>query len=308
MSPAGSLEGARLAVEAGADTLYAGLTNFSMRPKRAEFSPATFAELAEIAHARGRRIHAVLNVYLKPQDWSFYPARVAEAAEAGADAVIVGDLAAIDFIRREFPELPVHVSIQQSVVNPEAVRFFHERGASVVVVSRSLDDIGELERIRREVPEADLEVFIHGGICYMYDGNCYMSSHWRQQWGFDEDLGVPRLLGQNNTKGECQLICKRECSLVSDDRELGRGRMMRRPDQVGLENLPRYLELGVRILKIEGRAMPLYYIEEATRLYRQAIDLYYEDPERYVFRQEWRPAIARLLEARLEYERKWHIR
>src|SRR3972149_1083057 len=192
-----------------------------------------------------------------------------------------------------------------SVVNAEAANFYKERGASVVVVSRSLGDIDEIRRIKEEV-DIDLEVFVHGGICYMFDGDCYMSSYWRQRRDYDPDLDAYRLFGQNNTKGECQLICKRQCSLATDGRVLAEGKLMRRPDDVGLDRLPFYIDVGVKILKIEGRAMSLNYIAEATKLYRQAIDLYYNDPERWSVKSEWRPAIDTLIEARLEYERSWH--
>lgn len=141
----------------------------------------------------------------------------------------------------------------------------------------------------------------------MFDGICYMSSHWNQKWDYDVDMKTIRLVGQNNTKGECHLICKRSCSLVSGEKEVASGKLMRRQDDVGLDRIPFYLENGVKILKIEGRAMPAYYIKEATKLYREAIDLYLSDPIKYRVLDSWQPAIENLLEARREYERKWDV-
>lgn len=305
MSPAGSLRGAELAIENGADALYAGLTSFSMRPRRTEFDRAGFPGLVEYAHRHGKRIYAVLNVYLKPQELDAYRERVDEVYRAGADGIIVGDLSAIQFIHRTYPDLPIHVSIQTSVANAEAARFYEEQGASVVVVSRSMDDLEGLREIR-EACDVDLEVFVHGGICYMYDGNCYMSGYFKQRWVYDQDLDTRRLIGQNNTKGECQLVCKRTCAMESGDLAV-EGNLLRRPDQVGLENLPFYLQLGIRILKIEGRAMPLSYVAEATRLYRQAIDLYFQDPSRFCLQEEWAPVVGRLIQARHDYERTWNL-
>ncbi len=305
MSPAGSIEGAKLAFDAGADVVYAGIKNISMRPKRVEFDQ-DFGELVKYAHGRGRKVYATTNVCPKPSDIPIFEQRLAEVSAIGADAVIVSDPWVMEYIRDNYPELPIHASIMTSVVNAEAARFYKERGASVVVVSRSLNDLDEIRRIKEEV-DVDLEVFVHGGICYMYDGDCYMSSYWRQRRDFDPDLGVFRLFGQNNTKGECQLICKRNCSLTAGGEVISKGRLMRRPDDVGLDRLPFYIETGVRILKIEGRAMSLDYIAEATRLYRQAIDLYYAEPARWKVREEWAPAVEELIEARLEYERTWHI-
>lgn len=307
MSPAGSLEAAKVAFDAGADVVYAGVTNISMRPKRVEFGSGNISDLIEHAHDRGKKVYAATNVCPKPADITMFKQRIAELHENKVDGIILADISMMEYVRDNYPEMPVHASIMTSVVNAEAAKFYKERGASVVVVSRSLTNMDDVRRIGEEAG-VDLEVFVHGGICYMYDGDCYMSSYWRQKWEFDPDLQAHRLVGQNNTKGECQLICKRECSLSNGDEELSSGRLMRRPDDVGLERIPFYVETGIKILKIEGRAMPLRYVGEATDLYRRAIDAYFEDPERYRVLDEWAPTVDRLIEDRLEYERSWHIK
>ncbi len=305
MSPAGSMEAAEVAFDSGADVVYAGIKNISMRPKRVEFDE-NIGELINYAHGRGREVYVTTNVCPKPQDLPLFDKRLASVSELKADGVIVSDISVMEHIHKNYPNLPIHASIMTSIVNAQAAKFYKERGASVVVISRSLGDIEEIRLIREEV-DIDLEVFVHGGICYMYDGDCYMSSYWRQRWDYDPDLKENRLFGQNNTKGECQLICKRSCSLESKGVARDSGRLMRRPDDVGLDRLPFYIDMGVKVLKIEGRAMPLEYIASATKLYRRAIDLYYESPERFQLLNEWQPAIDELIEARLEYERTWHI-
>lgn len=308
MAPAGSLETATVALDSGADALYAGVSGLSMRPKRVEFHDHTFEQLVTGVHDRGKKIYGVVNVFLKEQDWEFFKAKIDEVVSIGPDALIIGDIGAIHYVRSTYPEMPVHVSIQASIANSQAAAFYRDLGASVVVVSRSIGNIEEIARIRRDAPDVDLEVFVHGGICFMYDGNCMMSSYWKQEWAHDPMLGRERLVGQNNTKGECQLVCKRACSLTDGEGDKhADGRLMRRPDQVGLNNLPFYLEQGVKILKIEGRAMPLSYIRESTSLYRKAIDLYYEDPSKFEVPDDWYSEIGGLLEARLQYERQWHI-
>ncbi len=306
MAPAGNLDSARLAIEAGADSIYAGVKNLSMRPKRVEFTDQSFAKLVNYVHSRQRKIYATMNICPKPMDIDNFKAKLAEIASLEVDAVIVSDLGMIDYIHQTYPQLPIHVSIMASVVNIEAAKFYKEHGVEVALVSRSLNNLEELSRISKS-SGIDIELFVHGGICYMYDGICYMSSYWKQEWDWDPYMNRRRLMGQNNTKGECHLICKRPCTLSVNGQNLASGRLMRRPDDIGLEKLPEYLSMGVKILKIEGRAMPMYYIEEATRLYRQAIDLYLLNPEKYQLKQEWMPALERVLEARREYERKWHI-
>lgn len=307
LSPCGSMEGARLAIENGADALYAGVTNLSMRPKRVEFNDEPFEGLVDYVHENGKHIYITLNVYMKSQDEGTFKRAVEEIYNSGADAIIVSDLGAIKYIRKNYPEMPVHISICTSVTNPEAAKFYEELGAEVIVISRSLDDKEEIKKIRQSV-NAQLEVFVHGGICYMFDGDCYMSSYWKQEWKYDDDLGAKRLTGQNNTKGECQLVCKRFCSLTRDDQILADGQLLRRPDQVGLSNIPFYIDNGINILKIEGRAMPLHYVAKATALYRQAIDTYLTSPEKFSVQNEWEPLIGELVQARFDYEREWHIR
>lgn len=304
MSPAGSLEAAKRAFDAGADVVYAGIQNISMRPKRVEFDQ-DFGELVEYAHQRGKKVYATANVCPKPSDISLFEKRMAEVHSHGADAVIVSDAWVMELIRDRYPDLPIHASIMTSVVNAEAAEFYRERGAAMVVASRSIGDVEEIRTIRET--GVDVEVFVHGGICYMFDGDCYMSSYWRQWSDYDPDLKATRLFGQNNTKGECQHICKRQCTLATDGREITNGRLMRRPDDVGLDRLPFYIGIGVKTLKIEGRALSLDYVAQATRVYREAIDLYYKDPERWRILDEWGPAINELIEARLECERSWQI-
>lgn len=306
--PCGSIEGAKLAAENGANAVYAGMSNLSMRPKRVEFQgESSFKELVGFVHDNGMRLFAALNVYMKSQDKQIFERAVEEAVNSGADALILSDLGAVNYVRANYPDIPVHISICTSVTNPEAAKFYEDLGAEVVVISRSLDNLDEVKKIREAV-NCSLEIFVHGGICYMFDGDCYLSSYWKQVWGFDEHMGAERLMGQNNTKGECQLVCKRDCTLTFNGEIQAEGRLLRRPDQVGLYNLPFYLDVGIDILKIEGRAMPLNYVAKATKLYRQAIDMYLSDPGKFMVAEEWMPVIDELIEARHDYERQWHIK
>jgi len=308
MAPARSLESAEAAIESGANALYAGVTGLSMRPKRTEFGKDEFPELVKTAQSQGVKVYATTNIYLKEQDWEFFKKKIDEIISHGPDALIMGDIGAIRYVSENYPEVHIHASIQTSIANPEAAKFYRDLGANLVVISRSVQDRTEIARIHEEVPDLDLEVFVHGGICFMYDGNCMMSSYWKQEWDHDPLIGQDRLMGQNNTKGECQLVCKRACSLTDGEEfSMADGRLMRRPDQVGLSNIPFFIENGVRILKIEGRAMPISYIKEATKLYRAAIDMYLEDPARFGIKADWQEQISSLIEARLEYERQWHI-
>ncbi|MFQ5575135.1 MAG: peptidase U32 family protein, partial [Terriglobia bacterium] len=146
MAPAGSLEGARTALAAGADAVYAGLTNLSLRPARAEFNDEEFAQIVSLAHDRSKKVYAVLNVFLKDEDLALFDSELAAVNRMGADAVLVADAGAIEAVRTRYPNLPIHVSVQNSVTTPETAKFYEKLGASVIVLSRNTTDFSEIKR------------------------------------------------------------------------------------------------------------------------------------------------------------------
>lgn len=307
MAPAGSLEIAEMAIEAGADAIYAGLNSVSMRPRRAEFTEQGLQELIDYVHSQDKKVYVVANIYPKSCDVDYFKQAIATIYQMGADALVLSDLWALRYVKKHFDGIEAHISVQASVSSDVTARFFEENGADVIVISRSMPEIEDIKKIHQAV-KCRLEVFLHGGICFMFDGNCYMSSFYKQSWKFDEERQIKRIYGQNNTKGECHLVCKRNFDLSNNGSKKATGRLMRRPDQVGLEKLPAYIESGVSIFKIEGRAMAINYVRQAVSLYRQAIDSYLQNPSQYKLKEEWLAEAEALKEYRLEYERKWNIK
>ncbi len=307
LAPAGSLEAARIAVEAGADAIYAGPSSVSMRPRRAEFKNDQLAELIKYVHSKGKRVFVVANIFPKSCDVEYFKQNLAQIYEMGADAFVVADLWALRYVKKNFKDIEAHISIQASVSNVEAALFYEKYGADVIVIARSMPDFNDIKKIRKAV-SARLEVFVHGGICFMYDGNCYMSSYYKQKVAYDEERQINRTYGQNNTKGECHLVCKRQYDLNDNGTTVATGRLMRRPDQIGLEQIPFFIESGANIFKIEGRAMAHEYVKNAVSLYREAIDSYLEDPKAFKATNEWLDRANDLKEYRLDYERKWNIK
>ncbi|HDZ86762.1 MAG TPA: U32 family peptidase [Actinobacteria bacterium] len=307
LAPAGSLDAAKIAIEAGADAIYAGPSSVSMRPRRAEFKNDQIAELIKYVHSKGKRVFVVANIFPKSCDVEYFKQNLAQIYEMGADALVVADLWALRYVKKNFKDIEAHISIQASVSNVEAATFYEKNGADVIVMARSMPDINDIKKIRSAV-SARLEVFIHGGICFMYDGNCYMSSYYKQKVAYDEERQINRTYGQNNTKGECHLVCKRNYDLNDNGSVLAKGRLMRRPDQIGLTQIPLFIESGANIFKIEGRAMATDYVEKSVRLYREAIDSYLESPSLFEASKDWLERAEDLKEYRLDYERKWNIK
>ena len=307
LAPAGSLDTAKIAIEAGADAIYAGPSSVSMRPRRAEFKNDQIAELIKYVHSKGKRVFVVANIFPKSCDVEYFKQNLAQIYEMGADALVVADLWALRYVKNNFKDIEAHVSIQASVSNVEAATFYEKNGADVIVMARSMPDINDIKKIREKVT-CRLEVFVHGGICFMYDGNCYMSSYYKQKVAYDEERQINRTYGQNNTKGECHLVCKRNYDLNDNGSVLAKGRLMRRPDQIGLTQIPLFIESGANIFKIEGRAMATDYVEKSVRLYREAIDSYLESPSLFEASKDWLERAEDLKEYRLDYERKWNIK
>ena len=307
LAPAGSLDTAKIAIEAGADAIYAGPSSVSMRPRRAEFKNDQIAELIKYVHSKGKRVFVVANIFPKSCDVEYFKQNLAQIYEMGADALVVADLWALRYVKKNFKDIEAHVSIQASVSNVEAATFYEKNGADVIVMARSMPDINDIKKIREKVT-CRLEVFVHGGICFMYDGNCYMSSYYKQKVAYDEERQINRTYGQNNTKGECHLVCKRNYDLNDNGSSLAAGRLMRRPDQIGLTQIPLFIESGANIFKIEGRAMATDYVEKSVRLYREAIDSYLESPSLFEASKDWLERAEDLKEYRLDYERKWNIK
>lgn len=307
LAPAGSLESAQLAIEAGADAVYAGPSSVSMRPRRAEFTNKELEELIDYVHRRGKKVYVVANIFPKSYDIDYFKQSLADIYKMGPDAFVISDIWALRYVKENFADIEAHVSIQASVSNYKTASFYDKNGADVVVISRSLPDFSDIKDIRKAV-KCRLEVFIHGGICFMFDGHCYMSSYYKQELAYDEERQIERIFGQNNTKGECHLVCKRQYDLQDNGNNIGSGRLMRRPDQVGLDLIPLFIESGVNIFKIEGRAMSKDYVSQSVKLYRAAIDSYLASPTDYNLKKEWLTDAEVLKEHRLNYEKKWNIR
>ncbi len=307
LAPAGSLEAAQIAIESGADAVYAGPSSVSMRPRRAEFTNEQLKELIDYAHSKNRKVFVVANIFPKSCDIDYFKKNLAQIYEMGPDAFVVADIWGLRYVKKNFKNVEAHVSIQASISNVAAAKFYEQNGADVVVVARSMPDFNDIAQIRAAV-NCRIEAFVHGGICFMFDGNCYMSSYYKQKLDFDEERQITRTYGQNNTKGECHLVCKRNYDFNNNGTTITSGRLMRRQDQVGLELIPLFIQSGVNIFKIEGRAMSKDYVRQSVSLYRQAIDSYLSNPQFFKASDDWTNQAEALKVHRLEYERSWNIK
>ena len=268
MAPAGGFECLAAAIQGGADSVYFGVGRLNMRSRSAgNFSPEELPEVVRLCHEAGVKAYLTLNVTLYGEDLDLMRQTLARAKEAGVDAVIAFDIAAIEECRRL--GLEVHISTQMSVSNVESLRFW-ARYADVVVLARELS----LEQVRK-ISDAmyeegitgpsgqpvRIEMFVHGALCMAVSGKCFLSLH---------------SCGQSANRGACMQICRRGYRVTDlesgAELEIDNKYIMSPKDLCTIEYLDRLEESGVRVFKIEGRARSAEYVRETVSCYRRAAD------------------------------------
>ena len=252
VAPAGCLETLEAAVTAGADAVYVGLRHLSARAHAPNFGLDELARGARVAHSRGARVFVALNTLVRPEEIPIARELLAGAREAGADAFIVQDLGLLRLAADVAPGLPLHASTQLGVRAVEGVRVLGALGVRRAVLARELS-VAEIEAIAAAVPEVELEVFVHGALCYGASGLCLLSA---------------LTTGRSGNRGRCTQPCRRPFSLTSGERR----NVFNMSDLWGLEYLPALARIGVRALKIEGRLRSAEYVTASVRTYRAALD------------------------------------
>lgn len=264
LAPAGNYEKLVTAVHYGADAVYLGGKQFSLRAKAGNFSLESMKAGVEYAHAHGVKVFVTINVFAHNQDLDGVPSYLREVEAAGVDGVIVSDPGLLAVVRRETPEMSIHLSTQANVTNHESASFWLSQGVSRLNLARELSLV-EINEIRKRV-EGELEVFVHGALCISYSGRCMLSNY---------------LTGRDANQGSCAHPCRFSYSLVEEKRpgeffpvhEDERGTyIFNAKDLCLLGMLPQLVAAGVDSLKIEGRMKSIFYVGAVVRIYRAALD------------------------------------
>ncbi|PHR23989.1 MAG: peptidase U32 [Desulfotalea sp.] len=264
LAPAGNYEKLVTAVHYGADAVYLGGKEFSLRAKAGNFSADAMRDGVIYAHKYGVQVYVTINIFAHNQDLDGLPSYLHELDAIGVDGVIVSDPGVLSICRRTVPAMPVHLSTQANVTNHESAAFWLAQGASRLNLARELSLV-EINEIRSKV-RGELEIFIHGALCISYSGRCMLSNY---------------LTGRDANKGSCSHPCRFSYSLVEEKRpgeyypvqEDERGTyIFNSKDLCLLEMLPRLVASGVDSLKIEGRMKSIFYVGGVVRIYRAALD------------------------------------
>lgn len=268
LAPAGSIDGMRAAVAAGADAVYMGGELFGARAYANNPKMDELKEAIDYVHLHGKKLYLTVNTLLKNKELKtqLYD-YMAPFYEQGLDAVIVQDLGVLDFLKKEFPKLPLHASTQMAVTGAEGARLLKEFGVSRVVTARELS-LSEIKDIYDKTG-VEIESFIHGALCYSYSGMCLFSS---------------LLGGRSGNRGRCAQPCRLPYKVECRGRKAGNQREeypLSLKDMCTIELLPEILKAGVYSLKIEGRMKKPEYAAGVTRIYRKYLDLYEKNPSVY---------------------------
>lgn len=274
LAPAGNFSKLKTAVYYGADAVYIGGKNFSLRAFSDNFTDEEIVEAVKFAHGKNVKIYVTVNIFAKNSDFEKAAEYFRFLERAKVDAVLITDVGLISLCKKVAPELKIHLSTQANTLNKYAVKFWGELGLERVVLARELS-LSEIKEISEFNPETQLEAFVHGAMCISYSGRCLLSNYFN---------------GRDANRGECVQACRWQYELREKSKngeffpieEDERGSyILNSKDLNMIEHIDEMAEAGVCSLKIEGRMKSEYYLATVINDYRRAIDEYYKIGGKY---------------------------
>lgn len=266
LAPAGDFEKLKTALHFGADAVYVGGSEFSLRANAKNFSKEQLKEACDYVRERGKKIYVAVNVFAKNDDFDKLPEYLAFLQDAGVNGVIVTDPGVIEFCKKYAPVLEIHISTQANTTNKYSAKFWADQGAKRIVLARETS-LAEIKEIREYLPEnVQIEAFVHGAMCISYSGRCLLSA---------------ALAGRSGNRGDCVQACRWEYEITEKNRkgerlpicEDDRGTyILNSKDLNMLSHIGELIDAGVYSFKIEGRMKSQYYVASVVNAYRQAID------------------------------------
>lgn len=264
LAPAGNFEKLKTALHFGADAVYFSGKKFGLRAFAGNFTDEEILQAFKYLHSQGKKGYVTINIVANDEDFNGIDDYLNLLVKAGADGVIVSDLGLISYIKKHFPQINVHVSTQANINNSHSAKVCALLGASRIVLARELN-LKQVENIHKNLPELELEVFVHGAMCISYSGRCLLSNY---------------LTGRDSNRGACVQACRwkyyireenREDELPIEEDERGTY-ILNSKDLCLIDHLDELIKAGVTSFKIEGRMKSDYYVASVVNAYRRAID------------------------------------
>ena len=281
LAPAGNAQKLKIAFAYGADAVYGGTSTFSLRIRSGkEFSQEEFAKGIEYAHSLGKKVYCTINGFPFNSQLKLYEKHIAKMAELNPDAFIISSPGVVKMAKAIAPNIPIHLSTQANVMNSYDAAVFYDMGVKRIIAAREIS-LKDCEAIKKAIPDLELEIFVHGSMCFAYSGRCLISALQK---------------GRVPNRGSCANDCRFPYEIYAHNPETNTTFKLEEESEVGTyimnakdlnlaSHIKEILDSGViDSLKIEGRTKSPYYVAVVTRAYRQAIDDYYAnnfDANRY---------------------------
>ncbi|HZF71314.1 peptidase U32 family protein [Sulfuricurvum sp.] len=281
LSPAGNLEKLKIAIDYGADAVYGGVSHFSLRIRSGkEFDLESFKEGIDYAHARGKKVYVTINGFPFNSQLKLLKEHIATMASLEPDAFIVATPGVLKLAHQIAPNIPLHLSTQANVMNVLDAQVYYDMGARRIIAAREIS-LKDLKQIKEELPDLEIEVFVHGSMCFAYSGRCLISTLQS---------------GRVPNRGSCANDCRFPYEMYAANPETGTLFKLVEDEGVGTyimnskdlnlaSHIQEILDAGcIDSLKIEGRTKAPYYAAITAKVYRRAIDDYYagkSDPDAY---------------------------
>ncbi len=269
LMPAGNLEKLKYAIKYGADAVYLGVVDFSLRAMRKGelITLENLKTAIDTAHEMGAKAYLTLNIFAFNKDIKALEACIEKLADSAPDALIISDVGIMRLAQKYLPNIDIHISTQANILNYEAVKFWQDMGATRTILARELS-IKEVAEIKQQVPDMELECFIHGAQCVSFSGRCLLSDYMTN--------------GERKANsGNCSQPCRWSYKLLEETRpnqyqeiiqdEKGT-HILSTKDLCLVKHLKEMIEAGIDSFKVEGRTKSLYYVSATAKAYREAID------------------------------------
>ena len=280
LAPAGSFEKAKVAFMYGADAVYCGTGQLSLR-SRAEVDDNSIKKTIEYAHSIGKKVYAAINIYAPDKAYEDIKSQVQMLNKLAVDAIIASDGGVIETIQEIAPDIPIHISTQANTLSAHSAKFWYKNGAKRVILSREMNK-NDIKYLIDNIPQGlETEIFIHGAICWAYSGRCYLSDF---------------MSGRNANLGDCSQSCRWAYNMYIEEKQNPGNLMPVQEDENGtyvlsskdlclIKEIPEIVDMGINSLKIEGILKSEYYLASVVNAYRNAIDDYINNPDNYDYKK-----------------------
>ena len=278
LAPAGDLERLKVALNYGADAVYFGGTMFGLRANAINFSIDDIIEGTNYAHKQNKKVYVTVNIVLHNKEIEGLLEYLKKLEEIGVDGIIVCDPYIVELAHQN-TKLNICISTQESTLNYEAVKFWQKEGVKRIVLGREATK-EDIIQIKKEVPDMEIECFIHGAMCASYSGRCVLSNYFT---------------GRDANRGGCAQICRWTFDLLDENKKIikcPKKFTFQTKDLTMLKYIPEMIDIGIDSFKIEGRMRSIYYIASVVSTYRKVIDEYCNNKEKYEYNLEYEKTLS----------------